>query len=774
MSASTSTSLPLATPAAERVGPVHRRAIAVPPAITGDQAELDTAVTVAVAALVHRYTGEAAVTVGRGSAGVVQVSVTGDTTIAQLRAAVEAAPVELAVCRSFHAVVTDVAAGAIAALNVLSVRGAVELVVSCDEFDAVAADQYAAHLERALAAGPETAVHDIELLTVADLHRIGTEWNRTDEDVQGGFFHAEITAVAQRTPDKDAVVWPAGRMTFGELDEQATRLAHRLRSSGVGRGDSVGTCFPRCPESLIAQLACFKLGAAAILLDPDFPAERIRFMIENAEAVLVLTLAAHEAVVAGTAPVVALDVADWENEPTAPIGSVVETDDVIHICYTSGSTGAPKAVLTRHGAARNLIHGMQKICGITDSSRGTWLAAPGYGMVQVECFSVLAAGATVHIPEPAVVTSPEWLRDWLVARRITHTLVTKAICERILTLEWPAETALQNIRISGERVQSWPAAALPFNVINLYGSAEATVVASCDITELGKRLGAAGRARRTPPIGRPLPNVRTFVLDERMRPVPPGVIGELVVTGDSLSAGYLHLPEATAEKWIPNPLDAARHPVLYRTGDLARCWPDGDIEIVGRTDSQVKVRGNRVNLGEIEAMLTGMPGVAQAVVRALTDDAGSTRLAAYLEAEPGAEPAVRQIRRALQQKLPTFMVPSAFVVGVFELTTNGKIDRSRLPEPPTARPDVETAFEEPRNDIERSLQEIWERALDLDEVGVLDNFFDLGGDSMRAAALTEQIVRFFDIPKSQDEMFFELFDHPSVEGMAAVIAALKV
>ncbi|MEJ3655428.1 non-ribosomal peptide synthetase [Actinomycetes bacterium KLBMP 9759] len=773
MTASTSTSLPLAAPAAERVGPIHRRAVAVGRAAGYGQADLDTAVTAAVVALVHRYTGEAAVTVGRGTAGVVQVSVTGGTTLAQLRAAVEAAPVELAVGRSFHAVVTDVTAGASAALNVLSVRGTVELLVSCDEFDADAADQYAAHLERALDADPQTAVHDIELLTADDLHRIVTEWNRTDEDVPGGFFHEEIAAVARRTPDRDAVVWPGGRMSFRELDDLSNRLAHRLRSAGVGHGDSVGTCFPRSPESLVAQLACFKLGAAAILLDPDFPAERIRFMIENAKAALVLTMAAHEAVVAGTAPVVALDATDWETEPTTPIDAVVQADDVIHVCYTSGSTGVPKAVLTRHGAARNLIHGMRKLCGITDSSRGTWMAAPGYGMVQVECFSVLVAGAPVHIPEPAVVTSPEWLRDWLVAQRITHTLVTKAVCERILTLDWPADTALRNIRISGERVQSWPSASLPFDVLNLYGSAEATVVASCDITELGKRIGASGRARRTPPIGRPLPNVRTFVVDERWRPQPPGVIGELVVTGDSLSAGYLHQPEATAEKWIPNPLDAERHPVLYRTGDLARYWPDGDIEIVGRTDSQVKVRGNRVHLGEIEAMLTAMPGVGQAVVRAVTDDAGNTRLAAYIEAEPGAEPVVREIRRTLQRKLPTFMVPSAFVVGVFELTTNGKIDRSRLPEPPTARPDLDTAFVEPRDDIERSLQEIWERVLDLDEVGVLDNFFDLGGDSMRAAVLTEQVVRFFDVAQSQDEMFFELFDHPSVEEMAKVIAALK-
>ncbi|MBB4967365.1 non-ribosomal peptide synthetase [Saccharothrix violaceirubra] len=773
MSTSQSTSLPLArATGADRTGAAHRRPVILPD--DRPWTSQDTAAVAALAALIHRYTGQTSVVIRRGVAGAVRLAVTGDQTLSQLRYAVDTTVVEPAEDGDFQAAVTDRAEHATAALTVLSGQTGLTLLAARAEFGADAADQYALHLGRVLAAAPDVKVRDVVLLDDADLHRMLVEWNDTDEEVPGGFFHEEIAAIARRTPDADAVVWPGGRLSFGELDDRSTQLAHRLRSLGVKRGDNVGTCFPRGPESLIAQIACFKLGAAAILLDPDFPADRVRFMIRNASAVLVLTMREHKHVVSGDTRVLALDAADWRTEPTTPVDVEVEADDFIHICYTSGSTGVPKAVLVRHGAARNLIHSMRTLCGITSESRGTWLAAPGYGMVEVECFSVLAAGAPVRIPEPSVVTSPEWLRDWFVTERITHTLLMKAVCERILTLDWPAETALHNIRICGERVQSWPDASLPFQVLNLYGSAEATVVAICDITELGRVLGEDGRARRTPPIGKPTPNVRTFVLGDDLKPVPPGVVGQLAVTGDSLSAGYLDQPEATAEKWIANPIDPDRHPILYLTGDLARYWPDGDIEIVGRTDNQVKVRGNRVHLGEIEAVLAGLPGVGQAAVLAKTDDKGDTRLVAYLEASPGEEPAVRGIRAALKQKLPTFMVPSAYVVGVFELSTNGKIDRNALPEPPRTRPDVDTDYQEPRDEFERALQEIWEQALDLEAVGVLDNFFDLGGDSMRAATLTARIGERFKVEKGQDELFFELFDQPSIEGMARALASMTV
>ncbi|TDD17260.1 non-ribosomal peptide synthetase [Nonomuraea diastatica] len=766
----TMTSLPLSRPVGgDRSWPAHRRPVVLP-----DRAgrQPDRYAVTAVAVLLHRYTGESDLVIAYGN-GVIRVRVTGESPAWDLMATVAAATPEPYAGQACHAAVAATPETLIAPITVLVREDGAELVMSRAEFDDDACTQYAAHLTRiieAIAAEPRTPVRDIALLSPGEAGRVLFEWNQTDEPVPPAFFHETIADIAATAPDRIAVAWPGGRLTFRELDERANQLARRMSRKGVRPRTAVGVCFPRGPESLIAQLACFKLAAAAILLDPDFPADRIRYMIDDAAAVVTLTLRAHEDKVTGNCPVLALDADDWRTEPAGPVREPVHADDLIHICYTSGSTGAPKAVMVRHGACRNLVYSMRTLCGMTSESRGTWLAAPGYGMVEVECFSVLSAGAPVHIPEPSVVTSPEWLRDWFVSNRITHTLLMKTMAERLWTLEWPEGTALSNIRICGERVQTWPSADLPFHVLNLYGSAEATVVAMCDLTELGESLGPGGRARRTPPIGRPTPNVKTYVLGDDLKPVPPGVIGELCVAGDSLSAGYLNRPEATRERWIPNPIDPDRHPVLYRSGDSARYWTDGSIEIVGRTDGQVKVRGNRVHLGEIEVVLADHPGVRQAAVLAKKDAQGDTRLVAYIEPEAGATPAVREIRRELGRTLPAFMVPSAYVIGTFPTSTNGKIDRNALPEPPRSRPDVDAPYQEPRTPVEHTLRRMWADLLDLEGIGVLDNFFELGGDSVRAAKLAGRICRLFEVGLELDE----LFDEASIEQMALAIAAARV
>jgi len=771
----TSSSLPLARVLdGARAGALHRRAVAVPAAVAERPEEYATA---AMAALVHRYTGETDLLIGRrrqpGLTEPLAIRVDGRTTAGELLRAVPEAPVavEGGTGRPAHAAVdlTGRASRALAALT-LSVTGeGLELALDGDEFDADAADQYARHLERivaALTAGPDGTVRDIALLTDEELHRTLVEWNDTEGPVGPAYFHELVADTARRTPDALAVILPGTRLTYRELDGRANQLAHRLAARGVRPGDRVGVCFPRSAESLIAQLACFKLACAAILLDSDFPADRVRYMIEDASAAVVLTLAAHEEKVSGFAPVIALDTDDWRTEPATEVSEPVDADDLIHICYTSGSTGAPKAVMVRFGAARNLIHSMAELCGMTSDSQGTWLAAPGYGMIEVECFPVLARGGTVHIPDVSVVSSEHRLQEWFLREGITTTLLMKPMAERLWRLEWPEGTPLENIRVCGERIQSWPPAGLPFRLINLYGSAEATVVASCDITELGEQLGEQGRARRLPPIGRPTTNVTTYVLDEELRPLPPGLVGELCIAGVSLSAGYLGRPEATAEKWITNPIDPARHPVMYRTGDLARYWPDGSIEIVGRTDNQVKVRGNRVHLGEIEVVLTTLPGVSQAAVLARQDGQGDVQLTAYIE--PGLEPApsVRDIRRSLAQRLPSFMVPAVYVIGGLPTSTNGKIDRAALPEPPRSRPELDTPYQAPAGELEESLLGLWTKVLELDGVGVHDNFFDMGGDSLRAARLTELVRRQFEV----DIEIVDLFDEPTVVKMAALVA----
>ncbi|WP_133912212.1 non-ribosomal peptide synthetase [Streptomyces sp. NBC_00582] len=775
MAVTTSSSLPLARVLdGARTGALHRRSIEVPAAVA-ERAEVYA--TAALAALVHRYTGETDLLTGRrrdpDRVEPLALRVDGGTTAAELLRTVSEAPVvtDPGTGRPAHAAVdtTGPLTRALAALTLSVTAEGFELALDGDEFDATAADQYARHLERVLAAlvaEPDGAVRDIALLTDEELHRTLVEWNDTEGPVGPAFFHELVAEHARRTPDALAVILPGTRLTYRELDGRANQLAHRLTARGVRPGDRVGVCFPRSAESLIAQLACFKLACAAILLDSDFPADRVRYMVQDASAALVLTLAAHEDKVSGLAPVLALDTDDWRTEPDTEVAEPVGADDLIHICYTSGSTGAPKAVMVRFGAARNLIHSMAELTGTTGASQGTWLAAPGYGMIEVECFPVLARGGTVHIPDVSVVSSEHRLQEWFLREGITTTLLMKPMAERLWRLEWPEDTPLENIRVCGERIQSWPPAGLPFRLINLYGSAEATVVASCDITALGEELGARGRARRLPPIGRPTTNVTTYVLDEELRPLPPGLVGELCIAGVSLSAGYLGRPEATAEKWITNPIDPARHPVMYRTGDLARYWPDGSIEIVGRTDNQVKVRGNRVHLGEIEVVLTTLPGVNQAAVLAHRDSLGDVQLTAYIEPGVEAAPSVRDLRRGLAQRLPSFMVPAVYVIGGLPTSVNGKIDRAALPEPPRSRPELDTPYQAPAGALEEALLGLWTKVLELDGVGVRDNFFELGGDSLRAARLTNLVREEFPV----DIEIVDLFDEPTVARMAALVA----
>ncbi|CAM5507034.1 hypothetical protein GCM10010329_63890 [Streptomyces spiroverticillatus] len=774
MAVTTSSSLPLARVLeGARSAEPRRRTVLVPGPVAERPQEYATA---ALAALVHRCTGETDLLIGRrrrpGTVESLSVRVEPQSSGADLLRGAADAPVVDGPGggRPAHAAVDTAgpAGQALAALTLTLGDQGFELALDSEEFDDAAADQYARHLERVLAAlatEPDTAISDIPLLSDAELHRILVDWNDTEEEVGPLFFHELVAETARRTPDATAVLLPGTRLTYRELDSQANQLAHRLTARGVRPGDRIGVCFPRGAESLIAQLACFKLACAAILLDSDFPTDRIRYMIEDASAAAVLTLAAHEAKVTGLAPVIALDADDWRTEPTTEVSEPVDADDLIHICYTSGSTGAPKAVMVRFGAARNLIHSMAELCDVTSASQGTWLAAPGYGMIEVECFPVLARGGTVHIPDVSVVSSEHRLQEWFLREGITTTLLMKPMAERLWRLEWPEGTPLENIRVCGERIQSWPPAGLPFRLINLYGSAEATVVASCDITALGERLGEEGRARRLPPIGSPTANVTIYVLDEELRPLPPGLVGEICIAGVSLSAGYLGRPEATAEKWITNPIDPDRHPVMYRTGDLARYWPDGSIEIVGRTDNQIKVRGNRVHLGEIEVVLTTLPGVDQAAVLARQDGQGDVQLTAYIEPAPGTTPSVRDIRRGLNQRLPSFMVPAAYVVGGLPTSTNGKIDRTALPEPPRSRPELDVPYQAPAGEFEEALHGLWVKVLELDGVGVHDNFFELGGDSLRAARLTVLAGELFGV----DIEIVDLFDEPTVAKMAVLV-----
>lgn len=774
MPTSTTSALPLASAVGAGASEPHRHAVHVGGEHGQDAGNLALA---AVAALIYRYTGEESPVIGqstRDGVEAVETEVSDDLTAEELLTATAAArrlPSDDLLFDALVCAPDGKMPERRPTMSVLTGKDKLTLVLSGERFDAFAAAQYARHLEmilQALVEDPAGTVIDLPLLTPEESHRALVDWNTTSEPVPAAFIHELVAEHARTIPDAVAVVTPDERVTYAELDGRANRLAHRMAAMGVRARDRVGVCLPRGADSLAAQFACFKLNSAAILLDPDFPAERLRFMAEDSSASAVLTLAAHREAMADVSPVLALDTdGDWREESAEAVHEPVTAEDIIHVGYTSGSTGTPKAVLARFGAARNLIHSMRDLCDIDGDAQGTWLAAPGYGMVQVECFPLLAAGATVHIPATSMLASAPRLREWLLGHRVTTTLLMKPMAEKLWTLDWPEDTPLRTIRVCGERIHTWPPDDLPFRLINLYGSTEATTAAACDITTLGRKLSAEERANRSAPIGRPICNVRIYVLDERLHAVPPGVVGELCVTGDGLSMGYLNRPELTAERWIDNPIASDDHPVLYRTGDMARYHPDGSIEIVGRRDNQIKVNGNTVHLGEIEAVLGAQRGVRQAAVLPHPDSQGDVRLTAYIEPVADFVPSIQDVRRALGQKLPAFMLPSAFVVGDFPTARNGKIDRAAFPAPPTGRPDVNSPYRAPRNGTEESLLEAWEEALEIEGLGTLDNFFEVGGDSLRAARVTDRVRKVFGIDIESGDLFHE----PTIARMAERVEA---
>ncbi|MCX5141805.1 non-ribosomal peptide synthetase [Streptomyces sp. NBC_00338] len=562
--------------------------------------------------------------------------------------------------------------------------------------------------------------------------------------VPPGYFHELVAAAARRAPRATAVDDGAVRLGYGELDAAANRLAQHLLGFGAGPGARVALLMERGTYSVLSQLAVLRTGAACVLLDPKYPPERLRYMLSDARPVATLTVSELRGELPPEAVVIEVDAADarWRDAPDEDPCAAVEDDSVCHIAYTSGSTGTPKAAQLRHGALRNLLHVLREECGITPASRGSWLCSPGFGLVEVDFFPLLAAGGSVHIPDRATASDPEALRDWTVERRLTHSLWLTAMAERLWRLDWPAGTALTDVRIAGERARSWPPGDLPFRILNVYGSAEATVATVCDLTGLARTLTDDERERRGVPIGRPVSNVRAYVMDGQRQPVSGTDVGELYLSGASLSLGYLNRPETTAGTFLPNTVPDDPYPVLYRTGDLARRCADGSLEVVGRTDDQVKIAGYRVQLGELESALAGCPGVRRAAVTARQDEAeGSTRLIAYVEPDPACPPTLTELRGRLRRILPAYMAPSAYVfVPDMPITANGKIDKAALPEPPRTRPELESPYQAPRNLGELALTALWEEALGLTGIGVFDDFFDLGGDSLRAMRLVALIT----------------------------------
>ncbi|MEV6596474.1 amino acid adenylation domain-containing protein [Actinoplanes sp. NPDC051346] len=625
-------------------------------------------------------------------------------------------------------------------------------------------------------ADPSAALAGLRLLDAARLRQVlavsaGPEVSVTPS----GAVHELVTGQAARRPNATALVAGGERVSYAELVRRANQLANHLRELGVTRGSRVGVCLNRSVDMVVAALGVLKAGGATVLLDPVQPTRRLAAMLDDAQPVVLLTAADILPNVpgdyAGTIRCVDRDrqliAGGGDTEP--PRWS--HPAAACQIAYTSGSSGDPKGVVFRHDAIRRVAHATQLTYSLTAADQGSWISAPGFGISFAnELWPFLTIGATVHIAEQHVVDSPFRLRDWLVDSGVTVTVLAKALAERVCATDWPDETALRVLMVSGER-SGWLPSTVPFEVVVIYGSTETTNATTCLDESSGWRVtprSVPPRQRRgsTAPVGRPVPHARVYILDERLQIVPDNVIGQLHVGGDLVQDSYLHRPGNTATKWLPDPHAGRPGARMVATGDQARRRPDGTIEILGRTDEQISLNGYRIELGEITSRLSAHPAVKQATVQVIEPEPGKKQLVAYVVPEPNRRPTSADLRETLREELPAYMVPSVVMsLEALPMLPNGKVNRRALPVPGAGR-EVEARYLAPRDDIEEQLVRLWSDVLRHERVGVRDDYFELGGDSLTGMELMAAVSSAFGVTLP----LRSLFETSTVEQMAVLVA----
>ncbi|MEV4140091.1 amino acid adenylation domain-containing protein [Dactylosporangium sp. NPDC049742] len=629
------------------------------------------------------------------------------------------------------------------------------LVYNTDLFAPATAHRFAGHLDRflrAVAADPGLRLSDVDLLTGEE--RAGLVRPPVHVDVDP---HATLTSLIDRMlvehAGATAVTFDGRHLTYAELDARSAALARHLPA-----GSLVAVCADRSFELVVALLAVLRAGAAYVPLDPGYPADRLRFMIEDAKAPVVLVQRRHLGKLppGGTATVIDLD------DVPAGGGSVSgpRPDDVAYVIYTSGSTGRPKGVPNTHRGIVNRLDWMQRRFRIGPGDTVLQKTPAGFDVSVWEFFWPLMTGARLVLARPDGHRDADYLRDLIVAERVTTVHFVPSMLAVFLAADGVAGcTSLRRIVCSGEELPADLArrcvATLPAELHNLYGPTEAAIDVSawqCD----GDAL--TGQARV--PIGHPIQNIALYVLDDRLRPVPVGVPGQLFIAGAGLATGYLHRPALTAERFRPDPYGPPGTR-MYATGDLARRLADGSIDFLGRIDTQVKLRGLRIELGEIEVALRAVPGVLDAAVIVREDRPGDKKLVAYLVGECDGTAA---LRTALKHRLPDYMVPAAFVtLPALPLSPNGKLDRKALPAPQLRRD--ATDLVEPSTDSERLVAGIWRELLDVDRIGVDDDFFDLGGHSLIATQVVARLRK----TAGAGISVLDTFQHRTVRDLAALL-----
>jgi len=629
------------------------------------------------------------------------------------------------------------------ALSVWDVRGRMEgwLEYSTELFEMQTMQRFLEHWQRALeemVVDASKEISSVHLLSFKEQRQILEEWNTTAQENQlDRYVHDLFEQNAQRTPKAVAVTHGEDELTYRELNERSNQLAHYLIRLNLGPEKLVGIFLPRSTEMIVAMVGTLKAGAAYIPLDPDYPPDRLRFMLDDARASRVLT---HTALA---------DRLGWRRELTVSLDNHREAIakespanprtklsplNLAYVIYTSGSTGQPKGVQISHASLLNLVRWHLQAFDMSSSDVASQMASLGFDAAVWEIWPCLVAGAKLCLVDDHVRLSPTDLRDLILARNITISFMPTPVAENVLAVEWPEKTSLKTLLAGGDRLHRCVSRPLPFLLINNYGPTECTVIASSMTVDSGKEMD--------PPIGYPIRNTKIYVLDDEMELSPARIAGELYIGGAGLARSYVSHPEMTAEKFVPDPFSQEPGGRLYRTGDLARWRLDGSLEFLGRADEQVKIRGFRIELGEIEIALREIPGVRDAVVTVLEEHARQQQLVAYIT---GSVTSIAEFRRHLQRRLPAYMIPAAFVpMESLPLTPNGKVDRRSLPKP-HATDRHEQEYVAPRTATQQLICGIFTQVLGVEQIGLHDSFFHLGGHSLLASKVILRLEEVFQI-----------------------------
>ncbi|MBZ5723308.1 MAG: amino acid adenylation domain-containing protein [Acidobacteriia bacterium] len=647
-------------------------------------------------------------------------------------------------------------------------------------FDRDAIERLASYFQTLLAAAldqPETPVSRLPLLNPAQRQQLLVEWNQTAAAyADDQCLHQRFEAQAARTPERPALRFQEQQLSYRELNQQANRLAHYLRSLGVGPGGLVGLAVERSAEMMVAVLAILKAGGAYVPLNPDNPKPRLAQQTAGMVALITQQkLLGQMPEFAGKTLCLDRDQALWNKQPESNPRVETTPENLVYVIYTSGSTGVPKGVAVRHRNLVNYTEFITRRLQLEKYPEGLHFATVstlGADLGNTCIYPALVSGGCLHVIAYEVSTDATRMAAYTAQHPIDVLKIVPSHLQALLQGAEAKHVLPRKYLITGgetltaqliERVVQLGAAC---DILNHYGPTETTVGSlTLRLNEYDRKHSPAASI----PIGRPIANTQVYILDSNLQPVPVGVVGELYIAGAGVTAGYLNQAERTAERFVPNPFvnDASGNTKMYRSGDLARWGADGNVEFLGRGDDQVKIRGFRIELGEIEAVLTQHASVKQAVVLAKADERGEKRLLAYVVANREPATSSDDLRAYLKQQLPDYMVPTAVVLlAKLPLTANGKIDRQALPAPEAV---ASKEYVAPRTPTEEVVAGIWAEVLRLERVSTQDNFFDLGGHSLLATQVVSRVREHFRV----ELPIRILFEKPTICGLAEAIRAAQ-